>query len=143
MSNITQKAAYLKGLFDGLEIDQSTKEGKLMSAMVAIVEEMAETIAELEDVFDELDEAVDEIDEDLSDLEEDYYGADDYDDDDDYFDDDDDENFLDEDTELFDVTCPSCKDTIYLDSSMLSEGSMDCPNCSELLEFDLQEDEIG
>ena len=29
--NITEKAAYLKGLADGLELDKTTKEGKIIS----------------------------------------------------------------------------------------------------------------
>lgn len=149
MSNITEKAAYLKGLLKGLDIDESTKEGKLLVALVDIVDTMADSIADLEDVCDELDEVVDVLDEDLGELEKEFYSfqedecgcgcgddcdCEDYDDEDDFDDDD-----FDDEAQLFDVTCPSCGDTIYIDESMLEEGSIDCPNCSELLEFDLGE----
>ena len=33
-------------------------------------------------------------------------------------------------------TCPSCGDTILIDEGMIEEGSINCPNCNELLEFD-------
>ena len=41
MSNLTEKAAYLKGLMQGLDIDQTTKEGKLLAAMVELMDERA------------------------------------------------------------------------------------------------------
>ena len=34
------------------------------------------------------------------------------------------------------VTCPSCGDTICITEAMLDEGSINCPGCGELLEFD-------
>ena len=40
---------------------------------------------------------------------------------------------------LYEVTCPGCGDTILLDEGMLEEGSLNCPNCNELLEFDLDD----
>ena len=52
--------------------------------------------------------------------------------------DDDDFDFSDDD-ELYEVTCPTCGDTILLDESIIDEGSMNCPNCDELLEFDYNE----
>lgn len=137
---ITEKAAYLQGLIKGLDIDESTKEGKLLVALVDVVGEMADSIADLEDVCDELDEVVDILDEDLGNLEQDFYSFDEDDMDDDDCgcgcgceDDDDDED-------IFEVTCPSCNDTVYLDEGMVEEGSMNCPNCGELLEFDYNED---
>ena len=42
----------------------------------------------------------------------------------------------DDDDELYEITCPTCGDTILLDEGMIEEGSMNCPNCNELLEFD-------
>ena len=38
-----EKAAYLKGLIDGLGIDENTKEGKVIKAMSELLSEMAET----------------------------------------------------------------------------------------------------
>ena len=61
---------------------------------------------------------------------------DDDDESDDDWDDDDDYDFDDDDDELYEITCPTCGDTILLDEGMIEEGSMNCPNCNELLEFD-------
>lgn len=125
---ISEKVAYLKGLIEGLGIDNSTKEGKVFSTIVDILDDMALTISDMEDGIDLLADQVEMIDEDLEELEDDLYGEDDDDDDDD------DEDF---DGELYEVTCPSCGDTICIDEDMLDEGEIDCPGCGETLEFDL------
>lgn len=130
---ISEKAAYLKGMAKGLEMDSSTKEGKLLLAIVDVLEDITDEIVELQDVCDELDEVVDVLDEDLSELEEAIYEADD-------------EcgcgHHHDDEEALYEVTCPKCGDTVYLDEGMLEEGSMNCPNCNELLEFDEPIDDL-
>lgn len=139
---ITERAAYIKGLAEGLGIDDSTKEGKVINALIGALEDMALTVADLEAELEELSEQVDTIDEDLGNLEEDCYGEDECDDDCSCgchnCDDEDDEEF---DEDIYEVCCPTCGDTVCIDSDMLEEGQTTCPNCGELLEFDL-EDEV-
>jgi hypothetical protein len=127
--SMNESVAYLKGLAEGLEIDSSKKEGKLLLAIIDVLDEMAGSVNDLEETCDELDEMVDILDQDLGSLEEDFYDLDDEDDDDE-----EDEEDLDD---LYEVTCPSCGDVIYLTEDMLLEGDMDCPNCGQKLEFDL------
>ena len=43
---MTEKAAYLKGLADGLDYDKTTKEGKLIAALIDLADELAGTVAE-------------------------------------------------------------------------------------------------
>ncbi len=133
---ITERADYIKGLAEGLGIDDSTKEGKIINALIGAIDDMSLTISDLESQIDELSEQVETIDEDLGSLEEDFYDLDDEcgcgcedDEDDDYLDGD-----------LYEVCCPTCGDTVCIDSDMLEEGQTTCPNCGELLEFDLEED---
>ena len=133
---ITERAAYIKGLAEGLGIDDSTKEGKIINALIGAIDDMSLTISDLESQIDELSEQVETIDEDLGSLEEDFYDLDEEcgcgcedDEDDDYLDGD-----------LYEVCCPTCGDTVCIDSDMLEEGQTTCPNCGELLEFDLEED---
>lgn len=137
---LTEKMSYLQGLLDGLEIDDSTKEGKALLQMADVMQEMVMYVEDLQSQVDELTELCDIIDEDLGTVEEELYDfdecdCDECDCDDDCCEDDDDYEF-DEDNELYEVTCPSCGDTILLDESIIEEGSMNCPNCDELLEFD-------
>lgn len=140
---ITERVAYLKGLAEGLGLDAQTKEGKILGAMIDILDDMAYEISDTQDMIAELGEQVDMIDEDLDTLEEIVYEDDgdgdcdcgcdcdcDCDDDEDEFDDE----------ELYQVVCPTCGDCIYLDEGMLEEGEMNCPSCGEHLEFDLDFD---
>ena len=132
---VTEKVSYLKGLAEGLGIDENEKNGKVIKAIIDVLDDLAFTVADLEDGFDELIEQVDAIDEDLGSLEDDFYEGED-EDDYDYVDDD--EELDDE--ELYEVTCPSCGDTICVTEDMLDEGSVNCPNCGELLEFDFDDE---
>ncbi len=135
---LTEKMSYLQGLIDGLEIDSSTKEGKALIQMSEVMSEMVMYVEDLQSQVDELTELCDILDEDLGAVEDDFYedlDSDEEDDDEDW-DDDDEFDFDDDDDELYEITCPTCGDTILLDEGMIEEGSMKCPNCDELLEFD-------
>ena len=132
MATVTEKVAYLKGLAEGMNIDESTKEGKLLAAVLDVLNDLAETLTDLEDYTAELTEQVDAIDEDLDLLESDYY---------DEWDEDDEDYDRDEEDEFYDVTCPSCNTTFCVDEETLLEGGIDCPECGERLEFEIDEDE--
>ena len=135
---LTEKMSYLQGLIDGLEIDTTTKEGKALTQMSEVMSELVLYVEDLQSQVDELTELCDILDEDLGQVEDDIYDDDDYDCDECYDDEDDDDDyeFDDDDDELYEVTCPTCGDTILIDEGMIEEGSINCPNCNELLEFD-------
>ena len=48
---LSKKVAYLKGLMEGLKIDDSTNEGKILTIMADILDEMSATV---EDIAEEL-----------------------------------------------------------------------------------------
>lgn len=122
MSSLSERVAYLRGLSDGLDVDQSTKEGKLFSAIIGVLEEMAEEIDILDENQQELDEYVDAIDEDLARVEDDIYEDEDEDDEDGYM----------------EVECPNCHETVYLDEDMFDDEDNEiiCPNCNEPIYLD-------
>ena len=125
----TEKVAYVKGLMEGMEMDDKTKEGKLFGLIIDILDELSEDVADLQDYAEELTEQVDAVDEDLNALEEDFY---------DEWDEDDCDCCCgcDDDEEYYDVTCPSCGEDFEVDEDTLLDGGIDCPNCGEHLEFD-------
>ena len=125
---ITEKVAYLKGLADGLALDTESREGKILTAIIDVLDDMALEIEDLKDCHLELSEGLDAVSDDLEDVEDLVYGEDE--------DDDEDE---DEDEDCYATTCPSCEETIYFDESILNEGEVICPNCGEKLEFDLSD----
>lgn len=139
---LTEKMSYLKGYLDGIDIDTTSKEGKVLSTVVDVMQDMVAYIEDLQGQVDELTELCEILDEDLGSVEDDFYDEDDLDDYDDDEDDLDDCDFDDDDfddDECYEVICPTCGDSILLDSGMLDEGSMVCPNCGEDLEFDLDD----
>ena len=67
---LKEKAAYLKGLADGLDFDKTTAEGKLIAAMLELLGEMTEAIEEIDENIDYLADYIEEVDKDLGELEE-------------------------------------------------------------------------
>ena len=134
---ITEKVAYLKGLAEGMELDTEKKEGKLLSAIIDVLEDIALELQDIEDTQEELGEGLDVVSDDLEDVEDLLFGDDDEDDEDfdDYEPDELDEP--DDDEDCYATTCPNCEETIYFDESVLEEGQVLCPNCGEKLCFDL------
>ena len=155
---IVEKAAYLKGLTEGLGISPDSKEGKLWGALNELLSDMAHGIEDLQASNLDFAEALDDISEDLTyleeltcdlDMPEDMMdeegcsgdcssclldcGAEDEDEEDD--------EELSYDGVMYEVTCPVCGEEIAFDEDTLAEGSTTCPGCGETLEFDLDSDD--
>ncbi len=145
---IAEKSAYLKGLMDGLQMDTDTDEGKMISAIVDLLGDMAKRITDIEETTIAISDELDEIEEDLDAIEDFIMDEDedfeDEDEDDSWegWDEDDEEgfDFGDEDTTIYEVEC-ACGEIINFDEEVLEAGSMICPNCGETLEFSLEDDE--
>ena len=137
--NLTEKMAYLKGLADGMKLDESKDEVKLIKKLIEAVSEVAETLEEVQDYADELADQIDAVDEDLAELEEDFY-EDECDCCDDDCDCDDCDDYIDDEDELYyEVTCDNCGETICVTEDVLLCGEINCPKCDELLEFDFSD----
>lgn len=128
--SITEKVAYLKGLAEGMDLDTEKKEGKLLAAIIDVLEDIALELADIEDAQEELGEGLDAVSDDLEDVEDLLYGEED---EDEYELDD-----LEEGKDCYATTCPTCEESIYFDESVLEDGEVVCPNCGEKLEFDLK-----
>ena len=147
---ITEKAAYLKGLMDGLNLDTEKAEGKMISAIVDLLGDVTKRLNDVEETTIAISDELDEIEEDLDAIE-DYILDEDEDeedwDDEEWDEEDEDEDwdeegfdFGDEDSIIYEVEC-ACGERIAFDEETLEAGSMTCPNCGELLEFSLEDDE--
>ena len=126
---ISEKVAYLKGLAEGLNLDtEKSKEGKLISVMIGILEEVGLSIEDLEENAQALGEEIDVLSDDLADVEsvvfEDDGEDEDYDDD------------------WFEVECPTCEEPLIIDDKALAEGFIQCPNCETKYSLDLSDDTV-
>ena len=141
---LSEKSAYLNGLMDGLKLDTEKAEGKMIAAIVDLLQDVTENVTDLEDVVDCISDELDSIEDELDNIDDYLLDEDDYEDEEDEddfedFDDEDEYDFGDE--SLYVIKCPTCGEVINLDEDMLDEGSTVCPNCGEELEFDMEEEE--
>ena len=124
---ITENAAYIKGLFEGYELDATAKENKIIAKLLDLVSDMADKIAALEADNKELHEYVEELDHDLGEVEEEVYFSDDEYDDDDCYDDED------EDEDYYELECPACGEMVCFDATLDPEDLV-CPACGEKMD---------
>ena len=127
---IPEKVAYLKGLAEGLNLDtEKSKEGKLISVMIGILEEVGLSIEDLEENALALGEEIDVLSDDLADVESVVFDEDENDEED--YDDD-----------WFEVECPTCEEPLIIDDEALAEGFIQCPNCQSKFSLDLSDDVV-
>lgn len=138
--SILEKAAYFKGLAEGMSYGDDSKESKLLKILCDLVSDMAQEIDELREELDEAADAYEELVDQVDFMEQMLYEMDipvpSWDDDYDDYDEEEDEE-LEYDGVLYDVTCPACGEEITFDEDTLEEGGIKCPACGETLEFDL------
>ena len=146
--NLTEKSAYIKGLAEGLEFDKTTKEGKILAALLELVDDLAAEVAGIKEDIDGIDEDLDYLNEYVEELDDDLQAV---------------EDFLDEeleddcdcdcdcdcddcdcdcdcddcdcdcdccDEEYFEIVCPSCGETVCFDQELDPE-TLTCPACGE------------
>lgn len=124
MSHLHENVAYLRGLSEGLKLNENSKNSKLILAIIDTLEDFAEVMDEVLEEQQNLSEYVETIDEDLAEVEDDIY------------DDEDDEDDL---IDYLEVECPTCDRKFYVDEDILYEGDdtdkVICPNCDEVVDI--------
>ena len=138
-----EKAAYLRGLIEGLGIDETTKEGKVIKAMSELLGELAEAVDGIDEDVTRAYDQINDLSEELEDLEADLYEDEDAEDeDDDAADEDEDAGDDDIASEPFyEVACPACGETVYVSEDDLDAGEAICPSCKVAFEVALADDE--
>ena len=149
---ISEKAAYLKGLMDGLNLDTEKAEGKMIAAMVELLGDVTKRLHEVEETTIAISDELDEIEEDLDAIEDYILDEDedddfDFEDEDDFDFDDEDEDYEDEgfdfgddDSIIYEVKCV-CGNVINFDEETLEKGSIICEDCGEKLEFTFDDED--
>ncbi len=153
--NLNERSAYIKGLADGLDYDKSTKEGKIIAALLDLIGEMTAEIEDIKEDINEIDEDLDYLDEYVEELDDDLQAVEDFLDeevelDDEDLDDEDWENDWDDEDcdgdcdgdcescdgcscdneDYYEIVCPSCGETVCFDSELDPENLL-CPACGE------------
>lgn len=132
--SLTERAAYLRGLYDGLELDAGkSKEARLMSAIIDVLEEMASHVSENEESIMSLADQVDDLAEHVGDLGELF------------LDDDMEEDDMEEDDDfhtVIEAECPNCQRMLSIDEDALAEGEIECPTCGQRFSIDMEFEDV-
>lgn len=114
MEHLYEKVAYLRGLAEGMELNESSKEGKVLLQIIETLEDFTDAIVELDENQLELTDYVETLDADLEDVE---------------------DELFEEEMDSLEIQCPKCKEILYIDDEMLDdEEELHCPECNEEVE---------
>lgn len=130
MHDISEKISYLQGLSEGMNIRESSPQGKVISGVLSVLEEIAESLIDMQDRLEEIQEYVDSMDTDLLELE---------------------EKWMEELDGEEDIHCSRCGELISFDPEILDDEDVVeiiCPYCDEVVfindgSFDYQPSFIG
>ncbi|MCX8131656.1 MAG: hypothetical protein N3I35_16375 [Clostridia bacterium] len=126
MSYMKERVAYLRGLAEGMQISDATNEGKLLKAIIEVLDDIALAVDDIEEVQEQLSEQVDSMDEDLAEVERVIFDEEDEEDEeDDYF-------------YESEIECPYCNEKIDIDEDIIDDetSTIKCPNCHKEIEID-------
>ncbi|HOJ09116.1 MAG TPA: hypothetical protein PK733_00795 [Clostridiales bacterium] len=156
MNYLRERVAYVKGLAEGMQISETSNEGKLLRAIIDVLDDIALAVDDIEETQDQQGEQIEDLDQDLAEIESMIF---DYEDDEN---DDDDESYdynyntcscgcdheheqdhsfeSDEGNEhdLCMVECPYCYNVVVLKKEMFDdEGkTIECPNCHKKIDIE-------
>lgn len=115
MKAISEKVSYLQGLSEGLNFSDGNPQGRIISGILEILDEMAGTLSALRCDVEGIKDYVESLDEDLCDLE---------------------ENIMQEKKEVVEFECPSCGEELYFEADLLNDEDVleiTCPSCDDVI----------
>ncbi len=128
MSEISNRAAYLKGLADGLKLNTESAEGQLIDGILNLLGDMAEELEMLDSEQAFLADKIDEVEEVIDMVADEVYAYDD------------------EDDEFYTLVCENCGAEIDVtgdDLDDIADGVFACPECGETIELDFDGCDCG
>ncbi|MDY2681330.1 MAG: hypothetical protein SOV54_01065 [Faecalibacterium prausnitzii] len=141
---LSKKAAYLQGLVEGLGVDESTKEGKIIRAMSQLLTEMTDAMEAMDEDLSRAYDQINDLSDELEDLEADLYEDEDEDDEDQDSDEENEDDANDDDIAsepFYEVACPNCGETVYVSEDDLDAGEANCTHCGVTFEVALEGEE--
>ena len=119
---ISEKVAYIQGLYDGLGLDgEKSGEARILSEVLDVLREVGLQLDGMDTAMDQFDEELDALGDTVANLEEAVF--DNEDEDGDY------DETGDTDEDFFEIPCPSCGEDLIVDVEALAAGIVVCPAC--------------
>ncbi len=125
MSDLTNRAAYLKGLAEGMKLDCESNEGKLLNEIIALLGDVTDMLEAVDDEQGFIADRMDDIDDSIDILCEEVFDEEDYE----YYDDDDEE---------FAIKCENCGKDVFLTYDDFDDDNLVCPFCGEPIELEFE-----
>ena len=119
---VVEKVAYIKGLCEGLALDEKNAEAKVLLKIVDLLDDMANDLEDVAALVEDVHDYCEELDEDLG-----YVEADLYEDEDECDCCDCDCDDLDDE---FEVECPACGELLLIEAED-DPSAIVCPECGE------------
>lgn len=113
MQDISEKVSYLQGLSEGLNITEGSPQGKIISGILNVLNEMADEISSIQKEFEDMQDYIESVDDDLFELE---------------------ESVADE--GILELECQSCGEQLYIESDILDDEDVIeviCPRCNDVI----------
>ena len=108
---ISEKVAYIRGLYDGLGLDaEKSGEARILSEVLDVLRQIGGQIDGTETSLDRLFDELDDLRDSVADLENAVFDGD-------------------EDEDFFEIPCPTCGEDLTVDDEALAAGVVDCPAC--------------
>ncbi|HWP95921.1 MAG TPA: AraC family transcriptional regulator [Syntrophomonadaceae bacterium] len=117
MKDISEKISYLQGLCVGLNIGESSAQGKIIHGLLSVMEDMESELRQFKNELRDVGDCLQNMDDDLFELQESQNQ------------DDDEEGFV-------EVSCPKCGEELYFDAEILDDEDVIeiiCPSCNEVV----------
>lgn len=121
MQELKSRVAYLKGLAEGIKLDTGTDQGRLISGIIDVLDDIASSFHDLAEAHEQLEDYLETIDQDLYHLEDRV------------------DDRLDSDTRTLDyleVDCPNCGETVCFSAEVVDDDDIvevTCPNCDQVV----------
>jgi transcription initiation factor IIE alpha subunit len=135
---VNERASYLKGLAEGLELDNTKPEHKIISALIDAVDEISEELQQIRSYLVDLSEDIEMLDQEMELI---------WDETEDLLSDESEDKGCghdcccgDDEYEHLELDCPACCEPVAISEDMFSDGHFACPHCGEALEIDLGEE---
>lgn len=126
MDSIKYKVNHLNQFMEELDINVDSKEGKLFTEILKVLNSLAEEIESLQCAKNDTEEYIESIEEDLINVKDYIYG---YDDSLDFEDED-----LNEEEDYVEINCEGCNEVIYVEKDLYnSREDIICPNCQSYI----------
>ena len=123
---ISEKVAYIRGLYDGLGLDgEKSGEARILSEVLDVLRQMGSQMDGADAAVDRLCDELDDLRDSVADLENAVFDEDDGD----------------EDEDFFEIPCPTCGEDLVVDDEALAAGWVECPVCNGKFALSFEDEE--